>query len=291
VLQVPKAQVVKLTRPQLFNTGVAKSLVEPDTVLAPPKPPKAPRRANGAGPAPAPPKKSYDEESAEKRTFLLKQIRARVARKAMSYTLGMVIAPLSADQLERVNGAIDEFFKCLESAPQVAMRLTADQAFAWIWHEVALLGHDRVVYAEAVRSYQRDTDDLIALLSADDERFCTTLKAIDEGAYEDREQLRSIVMHGRGPIALVGDKWAPVSANLARHPHCAMHCCVSPPALSLCAVLADICAGATSADDAPRWRQRVVPGEGVGLRRRERQVEHGTRRLEHCAQRAWHAAQ
>lgn len=190
--------------PALFATGVAASLVEPDTVLVKVKPPKQPKQPAGTDAAEPVPeaKETYHDRTKVVRLMLQRQLCVRLARRALNYTIGHNIEALSAERLSAVNTAIDTFF--MSPDPDVglvdARRLSADQAYTWIFNEVALTEHNRWVYAERIEAYRRENDDILDMLSDNNARFNAQLKSIDEQAYNALVQLREIIIGGIGPI-------------------------------------------------------------------------------------------
>lgn len=232
--QVTEEAVRISTRPQLFNTGVAQSLVAPDSILVESTEKRRERlkqekEARGGG-APVP--KTYAEESAMCRQHLDKQLRVRVARNQQNFCRGLAIEEFTPAILEGMNGQIQSFFG--SHSDPASKNLTADEAFTWVYHEVALNGYAKHVYAEALQSYERGTKDLMNMLapgalggeeSVDGaERYRETLAGIDAAQAAAAEQLRTIVIAGVGPLELVDNKWQQVPSTATDEPTLACSC-------------------------------------------------------------------
>jgi hypothetical protein len=194
-----RARVLKKLKPDLFGTGVAQSLAPLDSYLTAKE---GEEEAFGEQPL-RPPHKQLEL-----------QVIVRLARRSLNYCTGLPFDGLNDDHVANLNAAVSAFFNGVSHAT-TPKKLTKEEVICWVFHELPLTGHTCNSYPDAMASYQRNTRDVLDMLSS--ESVFYTQQTLDEECIEMLVGLRTVVLGGIGPVVKNEDEeWSALPPLPAR---------------------------------------------------------------------------
>ena len=121
----------------------------------------------------------------------------RLARRSLNYCTGLPFDGLNDDHVAELNAAVSAFFNGV-SHTTTPKKLTKEEVICWVFHELPLTGHTRNSYPDVMASYQRNTMDVLDMLSS--ESIFYTQQMLDEECIEMLVGLRTVVLGGIGPV-------------------------------------------------------------------------------------------
>jgi len=121
----------------------------------------------------------------------------RLARRSLNYCTGLPFDGLNDDHVANLNAAVSAFFNGV-SHTTTPKKLTQGGGHLLGVPRAPLTGHTRNSYPDAMASYQRNTMDVLEMLSS--ESVFYTQQMLDEECIEMLVGLRTVVLGGIGPV-------------------------------------------------------------------------------------------
>lgn len=124
------------------------------------------------------------------RDLMLRDLTVRIARKYLGYCIGREIREPGPEDLAQINAKIQIVF------PERS--LSAAEVKCWCYHERPLTGDTQKYYTDALAAYQRNSNDVIDLLTPEHGRFANLspermaqlkllARSVRSGPYEERD--------------------------------------------------------------------------------------------------------